>query len=397
MRPSALLVAMILWMSACGLVDMGEMTHSNNDGVWISHNWPDPLNVCYVTALDYRNGYDWRTDKEKGTVKCSLIMYADSVPLLKIPVGSQYEVSSDPQRHRVIDGHLYTDYTDGTTTVMKKDGKELFRYGASETVDDVLSIAGQLHTLSRPATGAGFSYRIDGEPVVERITGSSLGYLTSNKGTVSFCFAHEVMTEGGIVRNYYRVTGGNVSKVDLPEGVSGVWDMIVKDGCVYMIVSFDNESIPCLLYDTTKERLSYFGAAPMLSCKFIKSDSICLTMRYMHGSSGFMSDVLWLGPEKYHLYRTGCTLSSVYVDANGSNATINSTENEDGLIFKGTRVYDMPVGYAVNIPSSIVRNDSTLFVGLMSQTGRNPILWKDGTMDTLNVNGYITSLSMKRH
>ena len=36
------------------------------------------------------------------------MVFADGVPMLRLPVGEGHEVSADPDMHEIIDGHLYT-------------------------------------------------------------------------------------------------------------------------------------------------------------------------------------------------------------------------------------------------------------------------------------------------
>jgi hypothetical protein len=41
---------------------------------------------------------------------------------------------------------------------------------------------------------------------------------------------------------------------------------------------------------------------------------------------------------------------------------------------------------------SMTIRDSVLYVGLSPVKGKNPVLWRDGTLDTLRLDGYITCL-----
>ena len=69
----------------------------------------DSKTICYMTGIDYPRDFDWTdTSQEEKSVRCSLTVFADGVPMLKIPVGDGHEVSADPDMHRILDGHLYT-------------------------------------------------------------------------------------------------------------------------------------------------------------------------------------------------------------------------------------------------------------------------------------------------
>ena len=125
-------VVMIAAVS-CGLTEVGEPVRRPGGEAWtgpgmnVGKDDPDRT-ICYVTLMSYSDGYDWRADREKGSVKCSLVVLANGLPMMKVPVGDEYETSSDPDMHRMIDGHLYTDYSTDSESVIKKDGRQLFRY-----------------------------------------------------------------------------------------------------------------------------------------------------------------------------------------------------------------------------------------------------------------------------
>ena len=122
---------------SCGIEDLDVRPDTGREDIWFGpgvNAGDSGREVCYVTAFDYPEDYDWRTDKEKGSVKCSLVVFADGVPMMKVPVGDRYEVSSDPDMHRMLGGHIYTDYSTDSETVIKRDGKTLIRYPGREMI-----------------------------------------------------------------------------------------------------------------------------------------------------------------------------------------------------------------------------------------------------------------------
>ena len=69
--------AVILVMTSCGLAEIGG---GDNSASVLGGIWGGPLNegtsgaldqICYVTALDYQKGYDWKSDTSRESVKCS--------------------------------------------------------------------------------------------------------------------------------------------------------------------------------------------------------------------------------------------------------------------------------------------------------------------------------------
>ena len=76
-----------LWMMicvaavfSCGMEEVSRRPEGNREDIWTRPGMSagDPeRGVCYVTAFDYPDDYDWRADREKGSVKCSLTVFAD--------------------------------------------------------------------------------------------------------------------------------------------------------------------------------------------------------------------------------------------------------------------------------------------------------------------------------
>ena len=117
MKSNVFVIIAIMCVS-CGLgqVDLG--VHSGADGIWKGPSYGKHMaGTVYAVGIDYPDGYDWRADSENGKVRADLVLFADGRPVLRVPVGPEYETSSDESRHRIRDGYLFTDYTDGNTTV----------------------------------------------------------------------------------------------------------------------------------------------------------------------------------------------------------------------------------------------------------------------------------------
>ena len=131
--------------------------------------------VCCVTGMSFPSGYDWSAEDASEPVSSSLIVFADGVPKMEIPVGDGYEVSRDPDMHRVVDGSLYTFYSKGGVCVMKRNGAPLFRYDGDEVLMDIRVRGEDVFTLNHKRSGGGHSLRKNGEVVIERMGGETYG------------------------------------------------------------------------------------------------------------------------------------------------------------------------------------------------------------------------------
>lgn len=395
MRCNVAIICILLIFASCGMTDIGETEHMNSDGIWVGKGVSDPESACYVTAFDYHEGYDWKSDPQKGKVKCTLVLFAGTKPILKIPVGDAFEISSDPQRHRIINGDLYSDFSDGMTTVVKKNGREIYRYEGDENVEKMLLHKGRIHTLCRPVGESGFSYRIDGQLVLERSNGTFYDHISVYRDTVSFFFTHPVASVDGIEDGYYRVSAGTVEKILVDKSVK-VWDICQYDGDVCMLVTILKGDAPVMMCGEGRHTVDYFRNKTILHCRFVDSERICATIRCHHSGSNLMTDFYWMADGEWDAYRFTQTFSCFYADKSRTYAVINPEENMDGLIFYGTRAAPMTRGcHALNMRCMTVIG-GTMYVGLTSYNGGKPVLWTNDKLDTLSVNGYIASVSSYR-
>ena len=202
--------------ASCGIKELGKVESDQTNGVWNGPAGSESVsgqNVTYVSAFDYPDGYDWRSDPERGTVRCSLVVFREGLPILKIPVGNEYNVSPDPDMHRIIDGHLYTDFSTASETIVKKDGKPLFSYPWPEMICDFVVDNDDVYTLGHSRLGEGFTYRVNGEVVLERTSGYTFERIVLDESSVCIAFAEPIFSTEGTVERYYIMKDGKVSQV----------------------------------------------------------------------------------------------------------------------------------------------------------------------------------------
>lgn len=390
MKNFALLI--LLMLSSCGLKQIDVDLHAASDGVWYGPSYGRYMSgTCYALGLDYPKGYDWKSYPQNGDIGPCLVMFADRIPVLRMQTGESYEVSSSFSRHRIRNGKLYSDYTDGLSTVIKEDGKERVRYDDAEEIICLEVCDGRIYTLGHPLGGNGFVYRVDGEKVLHRDDAILYPHLDFHAGLASFCFSVNVREVDGYKQYHYHVTDGKVHQVDSNPDIIKVWDMRMLSGNLYMAVSFQDRS-PVLVHDDVNETVDYFNGLNMVSCTFCDSERLCLNSRFRHSGSYLMSDILWMGGDEWTIYRLGSTLSSVFADKDGYNAVINPSNGRDGYIFDGNMAYVMPDGYNVSSKDCMTRKEGTLHVGLSSVAGSEPVIWRPDGLDTLKMNGPLICL-----
>ncbi len=388
---------------SCGLEEVGGRPVEGTGEVWIKPGTPavpddSDKRVIYVTAMDYPNGYDWRVDKEKGSVKCSLVVFADGVPVMKVPVGDAYEVSSDPDMHRMAQGHLYTDYSTDTETVIRKDGKEIIRYSGREMICGLAVKDEDVYTLGQPRQGDGFTYRKNGEILIERKRGRSFGSLYHDGECMCFAFMEPIGTAGEDLERYYHVRDGEISQTAVREDVKKVWDIVSHDGNIIYLATVVGVSSPVLFRSGGMQALEMPGSAKMLTCRIVSEKDAVYVEGLCSRENKPLTSGLWDEGGKAHLFADGMTVSSICMAGDGVCCIMNGTSSYmRGTIYRCGETFSMPLNYSSIGSSPAIVIDGILHVGLSSLIGAQPLIWKDARTTPLKINGYISTISTDKN
>ena len=197
---------------SCGLSEIGG-SDDVDGGIWggpvegAGGGSGSLESVCYMIGVDYAKDYDWRSDPARETVRCSLVVYVDGSPIMKVPASREEQISADADMHRIIDGSLYTDYATPDETVIKKNGQQLFRYNSSERISDIVVKGQDVFTLGESRSGSGFSLRRNGEVLISRERGTLIAPLRQDGDSLCFGFSEPILTATGTVDRYYAAYG----------------------------------------------------------------------------------------------------------------------------------------------------------------------------------------------
>ena len=387
----------ILVMTSCGVTEIGgeSTSASSSGGIWGGPltDVTNPLEqTCYLTAFDYQKGYDWRVNQAKENVKCSLVVYANGVPVMKVPVGEAYQIGDDPDMHRVIDGHLYTDYSTDSLTIIKRDGSYLLSYLGRETICGFSVLGETIYTVGQNRNGRGFSYRRNGEIVISRESGVVMGVSKGAGDSLSFAFYDSIISSEGNVDRYYVVRHGKVMQIAVREDVTKVWAIGFKGQSVVYLASVLGVSAPVLFIGNEMKALSLPQGATLISASlYCDREQTCVEVIYRRGKELYTA--LWLNGTVLKTFSSGQMVNSLCVVENGICCTAQSgTKGTPCTIYRCGEIYTVPNDYSCIGHESIAMVNGILHVGLSSTAGDRPILWKDGQMDTLKINGYISGV-----
>lgn len=399
MKQIITIISAVIAMTSCSISETGLSQRPQGEDIWKNpvFNTDSSSTVktrCYVTGLDYPEGYDWRADPEKGTVKCSLVVFADGVPVMKIPVGHEYNVSPDPDMHRMLEGHLYTDYSTAEETIIKKDGTELFRYEGREMILDMSVSHENIYTLGQPRHGEGFTYRKNGEILIERNIGHAFPRLQNIDDTLHFAFSEPIESVAEKLERYYHVKNGKVMQVAVREDVKKVWDVIWHNDKACYLASMTGVSAPVSVDGHNMRALEFSEGIDMLTSRLLSAgkslgvEAICLHDQHY-------SSCLWKDAVKHKQFSEDMTISAICTSGDGICCALNSgSSGIGGVIFRCGEIYTMPVDYAAMGNNPIDMMDGILHIGLSSLSGGKPVIWKDGQTEELDINGMICTLTV---
>ena len=390
------IVAGLMMVMSCGLREIGEP--QKNEGVWQGPgtelkpggSGAVKKSVWYITGFDYPEGYDWMPDPEAGSVKCSLVVYANMVPMLKVPVGSEYHTSADPDMHRMIDGDLYTDFSTDSMTVIKKNGRYLFSYPGREMIAGMHVDSTGVYTLGQARRGGGFSFRRDGEILFERAKGRLMGSMDLIEG--GFAFSEKVSGSG--MERYYLYRNGDVSQIAVRDDVRKVWDVRVCHGELCFIATLTGIAHPVLVCGDDMYMLDFPLSVKVISCRFIPADDEVLIEGVFATSNGMQTSGLWRKDTRECIFPAGMTVWASYVDGGGVSCLLSHYSTGNLKISRCGEICALPEGYTVMGTSPIAMVDGILHVGMTSLEGGQPAIWMDGEMKSLGFNGYISSISV---
>lgn len=390
----------LLMAVSCGLKEIGGQVSDTYDDAWKGpgaaiqpgSGGAAKKPVWYVTGFEYPEWYDWMSDPEAGTVKCSLVVYANAVPMLKVPVGKEYQASADPDMHRMVGSDLYTDYSTDSLTVIKKNGKHLFSYPGREMVVSMHVDSTGVYTLGQARNGSGMTYRRDGELLYSQVWGHVIGQLSSSGK--AFAFAEKVLGIDKVVERYYLYDDGEVLQIGVRDDVTRIWDVVQCNGKVHYLASLTGINYPVHVSDDGMQVLDFPSKSKFRSCAFLRGCDDVVIEGVYDTFAGMMTSRIWRNGVLELTCPAGMTLWAPYVDDEGVSAILVQQTGGQQKIYRSGDLYDLPEGYTVMGTAPLAMVDGILHVGMTSVDGGTPAVWQDGEIRKLGFNGYISSISV---
>ncbi|MBQ9185465.1 MAG: hypothetical protein IJ151_06305 [Bacteroidales bacterium] len=362
--------------------------------------------VIYAAGVRFPDGYDWRVDTLTSTEKGELVLLRDGDLLAAVPVGYGYNVGADPDMHRISNGHLYTDYSNNSQTVIKCDGKELFRFDGREVVcgfavsDDVVWTLGQ----SRSGEG-GLFLRKNGKLVYSHPTGTVIGNMSD---TYNPSGAIE-MRDGKPVF-FFHYTGDGVlsqashcvmveetleTELEVPRNFTRIMDAKLVDGVPLMAGQMGTtRNIISIVKNGMVVGYTLSGFDRIGNCRIIplQGDDVLLSGECYH--AGLVTGYICDRNGRNLFYDLEGRLIGLYAIP-GVDVILSCGANGEDPVITTNGLSKQLIGRFLYISTRCAKLfDRKFYLGLNPSTGERPYILVGKKTVPLNFNGFLTEVSV---
>lgn len=346
----------------------------------------------YVSGVEFPESYDWATDSAFGNVSSKLVLFRDGVRVYEIPAGPGTVFSADPDMHRIAGGHLWTDGLSGNRTVICSDGRERFRFKGRESICSFVLDGEDVLTLGSARDGPGVFYRRNGDLVFSDEKGRCISPLYRDGGRWYFAYRRTVGEAASIARDeYFMVEDGISLPVEVPSDAEKVFDMRMIGGTLYMVISVKGSSVgPYLVQGGGRTAMGSAGRIP-LDCSIIPRSGDIWVRGHVKDGKGTVYATLW-SKSKVIANRLG--VGSCIVPL-GEDYLVVSNDGKSGLSISGSRIGNL----TAPPPSKFFTDGGSFCSGgrvllAWTQCGKGSFVWDGGEVGNLEINGFLTGVSL---
>ncbi len=406
------LIMLVFAVVSCNLLDGGYFLGTKRSDVLRENNYrgkvsePEPESkqekdtIIYVTGVDFPIGYDWRRDTSYGNVRSSIVLFANGKKIKSIPVGDEYLIGPEPDRHRLVEDKIYTDFSFSGETIIKRDAEEVFRYKGEETIKGFMVYENNVYTLGKRLDGTGFTFRKSGELIFEGKNGEILGNIcdkpTSNGAIfydngICFIYCRLDWKEGKPEKKWFIVRDGNEKEIEIT-GDYNILDICVIRGEICYV--YNRSENLTMNIAGRKFKLKGVFAGKNTECRFVISDDNIYLLCNMRWSKN-VSQTTVLNHFGEIVFSSGG--HAIYLYAENDKYACPFIDDDSGRV----KIYLNERLYAVNNNLYMLSKNCAKLSGgkfyvafTSSDRGHYPFLWRDGSGQTIKLNGYLTSLEV---
>lgn len=352
---------------------------------------PEAVPEFFVAGLEFAEDYDWRLDPDYGFSECFMFLAEqDGKRLTDFRVGYESQVSSDADMTRCVGGHVYTDFSTDSETIIKCDGTELFRYPGREMIYGLIEQEDGIYTLGVPREGSGWTYRHNGILLNSSDKGEVTRPPYEDDGTIAF--SYEIAEYGHYgSRSCFIVEDGVAFQISPPSGCT-LTDYMKCGGDDVLLLRKSGVSAPMLVRDGVQTVLRLGTGMISGNASFMESDGesafIGGKVQYSDGST---RNVVWQETDLHTVFPADFVLERLYPDSGEFLAVGHRIARpSDTAIFLDGNVTAMDAGYVFSSRSCAAFSKGHYCICMNPELpGSAPFFIVDGERTTVEINGWL--------
>lgn len=363
--------------SAVMAPDHGSRSREEGTGT-VPRHAEDSIFICGVRTPE---GYDWKRDTALGIGRGELVLLKDMREILSFPTGYAEGVSMDPDSHHLLGGHLYTEFSDRTNTVIRRDGELLLSYEGREFLAGMVIRGGDIYTLGCRRSGEGFTYRKNGEIVLDRPAASLYGSFADSSYPRTGALYEDC---GKLVFAYRNTAYGSTTVHIVEDGVDNTFmswsgggppdDLKICSGQAYCVITGQYSGIT---YNDGDLYMTAGSAFQWNSCRIVDAGGV----------------IFYVGEGRDSYGLSPCTLVM-----SKDNGTVEREDMLDGFIYctggKPRLCSGSYPGYYCFSRACMANKGEDLYLVLTPEDGSCPVLRKNGTDSAVVLNGFLTGIEL---
>ena len=362
---------------------------------------PDPespetqgIPVFNFVIAEYPDWYDWIRDPQYGTVDCRIVMYDQKGrQLCSFPAGYYHEAATDADMVRSAGGHVFTDYSTDSRTVIRKDGKEIFSYAGREMIAGFIEDSGIVYTLGIPREGEGLVFRMNGEAVTVSASGEIMHGLYMDEGKPVFAYKVTEIGDYRMKSDCFIVEDGITTEIRPASSSDEITDIVRWNGTMY-VLSWNMSAGKAYWTAGADRREMHLDGERLYSIGgIVTGNSAIYASGWLDTGPGGVRAAFWKNGKIHDILDSSFNVVACCPDGDDLNIIgYYSSDTDSFFLVRNGSYTRFPEGYRLDSASCAVFCGGHYCICLNPvQAGMPPLLILDGEECRLDVNGCFLS------
>ncbi len=329
-------------------------------------------------GIEVGEGCDWRTDSILSERNTHAFLFEDTLRIRHLTSGDKGKIGLDADDHYILDGELFTSYTDGKSTTIKAGGRTVISFDGKEKITDIFMLGRDIYTTGL-LRGGGFCLRCNGKTLLRQTSGVP-GPLYADHGEFGFSYK-----SGG---NLYACRSEKQESVAPPLGYEALAARYIG-GRLFSAFLSGNKLQVFEGQEMVRELLLTGCTGPKVAEFKDVSDDFAL---YLKCSTVKYPAVLCMRREG----QVSCTGPGDIFAFSDDDADFFAIQLSDNILVTSRKSGTVSVngGWTLLSEKCLVARDGHVALALSPPKGGTAAIWLDGELYDLGVNGYLTGISL---